>query len=74
MQKLADETVTTSTLFDPARYNKLSWLAEKTGRSKGSVLRLLVDQARLADTPDIILVGPLDGNTGGRDQRKGVNG
>jgi hypothetical protein len=38
---------------------KLAELAEQTCRGQGEVLRLLLKQAALAETPDIRLVGQL---------------
>ena len=34
---------------------KLSRLAAQTGRSRGAVVRLLIDQVRLANEPDLVL-------------------
>lgn len=63
------KSTTTSVRLDPNRYAKLEQLAARTRRSKGAVLRMLLDQARLASVPDIELVAGGAGKDG-RDEKR----
>ena len=43
--------------LDGERINRLDRLAEVTERSRGAVIRLLLDAARITEMPDIGLIG-----------------
>ncbi len=53
-----EQMVTVCFRTTPQQKAKLTWLAKKTGRQLSQVLRVLVDQAELAQYPDIRLGSP----------------
>jgi len=58
---MATKDVFFTVRLDRARARKLDQLAGSTERSKGAVLRLLLDQAIARETPDVILAGEVRG-------------